>query len=123
MSTKSTNTIRSVTSIAPLILVGVLLAASVASRADTIYVSNVGNTVGLALDSGGNLYVANAGNSTIEKFTPNGVGSLFASTGLNVPVGLAFDSGGNLYAANFVGNTIEKFTPGGLGSLFATTGS
>ena len=60
--------------------------------------------------------------NTIEKFTPGGVGSVFASTGVNGPVGLAFDAAGNLYVANNIGNTIEKFTPGGVGSVFASMG-
>ena len=77
---------------------------------------------GLAFDSAGNLYVANNGNSTIQKFTPGGIGSLFANTGLNRPVGLAFDSAGNLYVSNSGDDTIEKFTPGGVGSVFANTG-
>ena len=36
------------------------------------------------------LYVANIGNNTIEKFTTGGVGSVFASRGLNLPEFLAF---------------------------------
>ena len=67
---------------------------------------------GLAFDSAGNLYAANVNANTIERFTPGGVGSVFANTGLNYPLGLAFDSAGNLYAANLNNNTIEKFTPG-----------
>ena len=78
--------------------------------------------IGLAFDSAGNLYAANYGANTIEKFTPGGVGSVFANTGLNSPIGLAFDSAGNLYAANYGANTIEKFTPGGVGSVFASSG-
>jgi len=70
---------------------------------------------------GANLYVGNASDDTIEQFTPGGVGSVFANTGLNATKGLAFDSAGNLYAANG-DNTIEKFTPGGVGSVFASTG-
>ena len=68
------------------------------------------------------IYVSNAGNNTIEQFTEAGVGSVFASTGLNNPQGLAFDSAGNLYVANAGNNTIMKFTPGGVGSVFASTG-
>ena len=78
--------------------------------------------VGLAFDSAGNLYAANYDNNTIEKFTPGGVGSLFASTGLSNPRGLAFDNAGNLYAANASGSTIQKFTSGGVGTVFASTG-
>ena len=62
---------------------------------------------------GANLYVANFGNNTIEKFTPGGSGSVFASSGLSNPVGLAFDSAGILYAANFGNNTIREFSSSG----------
>jgi len=67
------------------------------------------------------LYVADPGSDTIKNFTSDGVGSVFASSGLNAPFGLAFDSAGNLYAANFGKSTIEKFTPGGVGSVFASS--
>ena len=67
------------------------------------------------------LYVANAGNNTIEKFTTSGSASVFANSGLNDPQGLAFDSAGNLYATN-IDNTIEKFTTSGSASLFASSG-
>lgn len=78
------------------------------------------NTPGaLAFDDSGNLFVAN--NPTIQKFTPDGVPTLFAS-GLGRAEGLAFDSVGNLYAANFGNNTITKFAPDGTDSVFANTG-
>lgn len=79
-----------------------LFAAS-ASRADIIY--------------------ASGDNDTIEKFTPNGMHSVFSNTGLSDPLGLAFDGAGNLYAANGGTRTIEKFTPDGVASVFANTGS
>jgi len=75
---------------------------------------------GVAFDSAGNLYVANYYGNAIEKFTPGGVGSVFASTGLDGPEALAFDSAGNLYVANYYSSTIEKFNPGGVGSSFAS---
>src|SRR5450755_3705010 len=53
--------------------------------------SGLNGPFGLAFDSSGNLYAANGGDNTIEKFTP-GSGSVFASSGLNSPMGLAFDS-------------------------------
>ena len=58
----------------------------------------------------------------IEKFTPGGVGSVFASSsdGLSDPEGLTFDSAGSLYAANFYAGTIEKFTASGVGSVLAS---
>jgi sugar lactone lactonase YvrE len=82
--------------------------------------------VGLAFDTAGNLYVSNGSSGLtgiVLKFTPAGVGSVFADSGLAIPFGLAFDSAGNLYVANSRSNTIEKFSPTGedLG-VFASTG-
>ena len=68
------------------------------------------------------LFVSNSFDNTITKFTPDGVGSVFANTGLQQPEGLAFDSLGNLFVANWSGNTIVKFTPDGMESVFANTG-
>jgi DNA-binding beta-propeller fold protein YncE len=76
-----------------------------------------------ATSRGDILYVTYETNK-VQKFTSNGVGSLFANTGFQTfPEGLAFDSAGNLYVANFdaSADTIGKFTPGGVGSIFATT--
>ena len=39
-------------------------------------------------------------------FTPDGIGSDFASAGLSAPTGLAFDGMGNLYVANTGNNTV-----------------
>src|SRR5208282_2025343 len=62
----------------------------------------------MALDGGGNLFVATQGNQ-IYKINPLGDVSLFASTGLSVPDALAFDAFGNLFVANEGNNSIEKF--------------
>ena len=69
------------------------------------------------------IYVSNYGSNTIEKFdSETGIGSVFASTGLNAPYGLALDGAGNLYAANSGNDTIMRFTPDGIGSVFASSG-
>jgi len=74
-----------------LTLLALMLLAPIASVADTVFVSN-------------------AGNNTIEKFSPDGAGSVFASTGLNIPLGLAFDNLGNLFVANYGNKTIGLCT-------------
>lgn len=66
---------------------------------------------GLAFDTSGNLYAANASSNTITRYDSSGtyiVGSPFISSGLNGPFGIAFDSSGNLYAANVGNKTISK---------------
>jgi streptogramin lyase len=78
----------------------------------------------LALDAAGNLFVAvqpSAGRPFVEKFTPDGVGSLYATLlpGTLGPSGMAFDSAGNLFVASFSGGAVEKIAPGGAVSAFA----
>ena len=46
-----------------------------------------------ALATPGDLQVANHNNNTIERFTPGGIPSVFARTGLNGPTFLAFEPG------------------------------
>ncbi len=82
--------------------------------------SGINWPTGLSFDKAGDLYVVNnvPPTETIEKFSPNGVHTTFASTGLSSATGLAFDSAGNLYAANGGSKSIEKYTPTGAASLF-----
>jgi DNA-binding beta-propeller fold protein YncE len=81
---------------------------------------------GLAFDAEGNLFVANSAGNTIVKFTPEGIGSIFADfdDGLVTPIAVAFDTAGNLYVTNADGGgpptdgRVLKFTPDGVGSVF-----
>jgi len=89
--------------------------------------------IGLAFDRFGNLFAStesgavNDPSNVVMKFTPNGVGSTFASNLGNYPRGLAFDRGGNLFVAE-VGEELNpphtlgdilKFTPNGMQTVFA----
>jgi sugar lactone lactonase YvrE len=77
---------------------------------------------GVAFDASGNLYVSTV-NGTIDKITPGGMPTLFATTGSDT-AWLAFDASGNLYADRFVTpGVIDKVSPGGVVTVFATTGN
>ncbi len=84
----------------------------------SVFATNVNGPLGLAVDSHGNLFVANFGDNSIDKITPSGSLSVFA-TGLSEPTGLAFNSAGDLFVANGESDTIDEFSPAGTESLFA----
>jgi hypothetical protein len=73
--------------------------------------------MGVAVDSLGNVFVANASSGTVVEVATGGAISAFAS-GLASPQGLAFDSNGNLYAAT--GATLTRIAPDGSQSVFGT---
>jgi sugar lactone lactonase YvrE len=91
---------------------------------------------GVALDSNGDLYIADSGNNQIYEVTPSGTLSVFAGTGvlgaatagpatsskLDEPSGVAVDSSGDVYIADYHGNRVEKVDPSGTLSFVAGTG-
>jgi hypothetical protein len=66
--------------------------------------AGVSTPTGLAVDSGGNLYVANSGNSTVTVYAPGTTTpSATYSNGISTPFGVAVGSDGTVYVANETG--------------------
>ena len=84
---------------------------------------------GMAVDFGGNLYVADTWNHTIRKITPAGLVSTLAGLAgnfggadgsnskarFNRPTAIAVDGATNLFVADSFNHTIRKITPAGRG--------
>jgi len=78
---------------------------------------------GLALDAGGTLYIANAGQGLLWKIPPGGTLTPFADTGNQIySYGLTLGPNGNLFAAVSGVNVgrIDELTPTGIGSVFVS---
>ena len=77
------------------------------------------NPQGVAIDSAGNVWVVDEGNSRVEEFNEKGeylskFGSLGAGNGqLHEPAGIAI-SDGNLYVAEYNNSRVQEFSPTGV---------
>ena len=89
--------------------------------------------IGVAVDSAGNVYVADSNNHTIRKVTSAGAAATLAGSAgqigsddgigtaarFNDPIGLAVDSDGNVYVSDTYNYTIRKITPAGVVTTLA----
>ena len=85
---------------------------------------------GVAVDSSGNVYVADAGNHTIRKVTSAGVVTTMAGTAglygssaarFHNPAGVAVDGSGNVYVADYNNHAIRKVSSTGVITTLAGT--
>jgi len=92
---------------------------------------------GVAVDSAGNLYIADTGNNRIRKATLGGTITTLAGNGtagysgdgrpasaaqLSSPTGLAVDSAGNVYVADSANYAVRRISAGGIVTTVAGTG-
>ncbi len=99
----------------------------------TLATASFNGPAGLAVDSAGNIYVADGGNQVIRKITLSGVvttlaglsGSPGSADGsgsaarFHDPGGIALDGSGNVYVADTGNHTIRKITPAGVVTTLA----
>ncbi|HEX3743450.1 MAG TPA: hypothetical protein VHW09_05960 [Bryobacteraceae bacterium] len=100
--------------------------------------AQLSNPQGVAVDTLGNIFIADQGNQRVRKVTPAGIISTVAGTGnagysgdngpaisaqLDNPQGVAVDAAGNLYIADPGNHRVRKVTPDGTITTLAGTGT
>jgi sugar lactone lactonase YvrE len=99
--------------------------------------SELNGPVAVAVDSTGDVYIADPSNYEVEKVTPAGALSIFAGTGtlgnptagpatssdLTDPAGLAVDPAGDVYISDETSGEVVKVTPSGTLSIIVGTGT
>ena len=89
---------------------------------------------GIAIDTAGNIYIADTANNKVRRISPAGIVETFAGSGspayidgigtgaaFNAPRGIAVDSSGYVYVADTGNNKIRKISPLGSVSTIAST--
>jgi sugar lactone lactonase YvrE len=100
--------------------------------------AQLNNPAAVALDGGGNLYIADTWNHRIRKIDTSGTINTIAGTGfpgvlgdggaatlaqVNQPEGVGVDSSGNVYIADYGNSKIRKIDTSGIINTIAGTGS
>ncbi len=85
-------------------------------NAKSIVASGLNLPYGVAVDSSGNVYIADFLDTAVHKFAPNGSGgytqlSDVANTSLDYLTSVAVDSSGNVYIADPLNNAVHEYAP------------
>lgn len=81
----------------------------------TVAATGLSGPRGAAVDSSGNLYIADTSNNRIVKIDPTGAQTVVSTSPLtlNAPRGMAIDTTGNLYVSDNGNNRVVKIPAGG----------
>ncbi|RME10535.1 MAG: T9SS C-terminal target domain-containing protein [Bacteroidetes bacterium] len=84
--------------------------------------SGVSNSIGIAWDEDGNLYVSSYNGGFVKKFSSSGVDLGFFITGLNGPTNIWFGTNGDFYVSDWNEGVVKRYSPTGQFKSTVVTG-
>ena len=88
----------------------------------TLASNNLNEPYGVAVDSAGNVYIADTYNSQIKEYSASGALTTLVSTNLSNPVGVAVDGAGNVYIADTDHSQIKEYSASGALTTLVSSG-
>ena len=75
------------------------------------------------IDSSGNIYVSDRGNSRVVKWAPNSTSGTVVASGLSTPVGVWVDNSSNLFVVEYGTDRVTEWTPGSVTGIVVAGGN
>jgi sugar lactone lactonase YvrE len=89
----------------------------------TVPASGLSDPRGVAVDGGGDVFIADSGHARVVKVTPGGVQTTVTASGLVVPYDVAIDAAGDVFIADSGTHRVVQVTPLGVQTTLAASGS
>ncbi len=91
------------------VAVGLLASVAYSQQITTVVSSGLSGPQGVAVDTAGNIYIADFGSNSLKKWTAATQQISTLASGFNEPSGLAIDAAGNIYIADRANSVVKKW--------------
>ena len=88
--------------------------SELSSSGTAMLTANTGSlTTGVSIDNSGNIWTLNNQASTVSKYTPAGVRTVYSGGGISTPLALTLDGNGSVWVTNYPSNSLSELNAAG----------